>query len=168
VVAEPRVVPHNKCLVEWTMSVRDPAARKRAYELLSSRPFLNSGFAAATVSTMLRYLEAAHRIRHSRALRGTTDWGDQTAMNLCCHSMPDRFVAVDERWNYCLGNRNPNEFQCLSNRRFIRAQGGPISVVHGTGGSLTPYEHAASGGFANTPGLMGCALVDRSPPSRSL
>ena len=57
--------------------------------LLKGRHTLNSGFAAGTAGTMLRYLKEADRLLNSPALWGTSDWGDQTAMNLYCRRNPD-------------------------------------------------------------------------------
>ena len=74
----------------WTLTIRDPAARRRAFDLLSTRPFLNSGFAAGTARTLLAYLREADRLLHSSDLLGTADWGDQTALNLYCYSVAGR------------------------------------------------------------------------------
>ena len=142
VVAEPFGYPENDVVARWTLSIRDPSARRYAFELLSTRRYFNGGFAAATVGAMLRYLQGAHELLHSKALRGTTDWGDQTAMNVYCHSDPTRFVAIDERWNYCICQRKPQDRRLLPAGRFIRDDGRPVSVVHGNGASFVPYAES--------------------------
>jgi hypothetical protein len=139
VVAEPFHHPENEAVAQWTLSIRDPDARRRAFSLLSKRPFLNSGFAAARAETMLSYLRSAHQLRHSRDLQGTADWGDQTALNLYCHREPSRFLAVDDRWNYCLCGRRSGEVQLDSNGHFVRRNGHGISVVHGNARTLNRY-----------------------------
>ena len=90
VVEEPESHPENTAVADWTLSIRDPEARRRAFDLLSTRPFLNSGFAAGTAKTLLAYLREADRMLHSADLAGTADWGDQTALNLYCYSAPGR------------------------------------------------------------------------------
>lgn len=152
VVAEPFGYPENDVVAKWTLSISDPAARKYAFELLSTRPYFNGGFAAATVGTMLRYLRGAHELLHSNALRGTTDWGDQTAMNLYCHSEPTRFLAIDERWNYCICQRKLTDRRLLPEGRFVRDDGRPISVVHGNGASLVAYAASAPIALARSSG----------------
>jgi hypothetical protein len=139
VVAEPFGYPENDVVARWTLSISDPAARKYAFDLLSTRPYFNGGFAAGTASAMLQYLQAAHELLHSKALRGTKDWGDQTAMNLYCHSDPERFLAVDERWNYCICQRPIQDRQLLAAGRFVRNDGRKLSVIHGNGAAFIPY-----------------------------
>ena len=139
VVAEPFGYPENGVVARWTLSISDPAARKYAFDLLSTRPYFNGGFAAGTSSAMLRYLQAAHELLHSKALRGTKDWGDQTAMNLYCHSDPERFLSVDDRWNYCICQRPERDRQLLADGRFVRSDGRRLSVIHGNGAAFIPY-----------------------------
>src|SRR6202044_2386976 len=95
-VREPVAFPRNPAVRAWTMSIHDPQARRRAFPLLSSRPFLNSGFAAGTAQALRAYFREADRLIHSPDLRGSTDWGDQTALNLYCHSDPRRWHEVDQ------------------------------------------------------------------------
>jgi hypothetical protein len=143
VVAEPFSHPENEAVGQWTLSIADADARKYAFDLLSTGPFFNSGFAAATAESMLRYLQVGHELRNSQALRGTSDWGDQTAMNLYCHADPARYLAIDDRWNYCLCGRGPKEVQLLTEGRFVRSDGRPISVVHGNARALNTYAMLA-------------------------
>jgi hypothetical protein len=101
---------------------------------------------------MLRYLQGADELLHSKALRGTTDWGDQTAMNLYCHSDPTRFLAIDERWNYCICQRDLKDRRLLAAGRFVRDDGRPISVVHGNGAAFVPYAESAPVALARSSG----------------
>jgi hypothetical protein len=139
-VREPTGHPHNPAVAAWTLSIRDPEARARAFRLLSERPFLNSGFAAGTARTLLTYLREAHRLRHSPALHGTSDWGDQTALNLYCHLNPDAWHEVEEGWNYCAHDRRPGELCLHTDGRLVSSRGTPIHVVHGNAHSLRRLE----------------------------
>jgi hypothetical protein len=139
-VREPTGHPHNPAVAAWTLSIRDPDGRARAFRLLNGRPFLNSGFAAATAGTMLTYLREAHRLRHSPALQGTSDWGDQTALNLYCHLHPEAWLEVEEGWNYCVHAREPGEVHVGVDGRLVSAWGTPIQVVHGNAHSLRRLE----------------------------
>jgi hypothetical protein len=152
VVEEPFRHPENPVVALWTLSIHDSAAARRAFELLSSRPVLNGGFAAGTVQPMLHYFQTAHELLHSKAMRGTADWGDQTAMNLYCHSNPDRFLAVDERWNYCLAGRQRGNVRLMSEGRFATSEGGAVSAVHGNGHSFHRYAFFAPGAMARCSG----------------
>jgi hypothetical protein len=135
-VREPVSFPHNPAVRAWTQSIHDPQARRRAFTLLSSRPFLNSGFAAGTAQTLLAYFREADRLIHSPDLRGSTDWGDQTALNLYCHSHPERWHEVDQGWNYCVHDRRSGEVHVRPNGRIVSSTGQPIHVVHGNALSL--------------------------------
>ena len=72
----------------WTSYIRDPASRRRAFEILSSNPFVNSGFVAGTARAFLHYFRAADRLL-STSLKGVDYWGDQVAMNYYIHTTPD-------------------------------------------------------------------------------
>ena len=139
-VREPTCHPQNPAVAAWTLSIRDSAARDDAFRLLAARPFLNSGFAAGTARAMLAYLRAACRLRRSVALDGTTDWGDQMALNLYCHSDPERWKEVEEDWNYCVHARPPGEVRVTSSGRVESARKIPIHVVHGNAHSLRQFE----------------------------
>jgi hypothetical protein len=135
-VREPKGHPQNTAVAAWTLTIRDAASRQRAFGLLSRSPFLNSGFAAGTAAAMLRYLREADRLRHSKELAGSSDWGDQAALNLYCHSQPDRWLEVAEGWNYCLLDRQRGEVCARRDGRLISRQGSPIYVAHGNARSL--------------------------------
>ena len=133
--------------LSWVESIRDPEQRQRALTLLLDRPVLNAGFAAGTAAAMLRYLRGADQLRHSNALHGTTDWGDQTALNLYCHSHPDTWTEISNAWNYCLVGLPPDHFLIDSTGLTQRLDGLPLHVVHGAGKTLKPWDlvHLTSG-----------------------
>jgi Glycosyl transferase family 2 len=139
-VREPYSYPQNPAVVEWTCTITDPEGRRRTFALLAKNPFLNSGFAAGTARALLRYLVEAHRLRHSSALRGTADWGDQTALNLYCHADPRRWLGIDEGWNYCLFMRNRGAYRVRPDGRVEGRSGQPLHVVHGNAKTLRKLE----------------------------
>ncbi len=53
ITAEPKSYPENPVIRVWSDWILDPSARARAFEIMSTHVFLNSGFAAATASTLL-------------------------------------------------------------------------------------------------------------------
>ena len=130
----------NHTVKSWVDSIHDPTSRQRAFTLLSKNPVLNSGFAAGTARTMLRYLNQAHRLRQSPALLGSTDWGDQTALNLYCHSNPQAWLEIPNGWNYCLVGLTPRDFHTHPNGQTNRLDGLPLQVVHGNDGLLKPWD----------------------------
>jgi hypothetical protein len=122
----------------WVESIRDPEARQRALELLMPRPVLNGGFAAGTAGTLLRYLREADRLQHSSALCGSTDWGDQTALNLYCYSNPQAWREIPRSWNYCLVGLGPGDYRVRLDGRTESVDGTPVHIVHGNAGTLGP------------------------------
>lgn len=126
--------------LEWVQSIRDAEARDCALDLLLRRPVLNAGFAAGSAQAMLRYLQAADRLLHSPTLQGSTDWGDQTALNLYCHSNPEAWVEIPTGWNYCLVGRKRIDFAVTDAGRTERLDGEPLHVVHGAGGTLRLFD----------------------------
>jgi hypothetical protein len=139
-VREPVGYPRNRAVTKWSRSIRDAVWRQRAFELLKTRPFLNSGFAAGTARTMLDYLREAHRLRHSHELLGTTDWGDQMALNLYCHLDPSRWLEIDEGWNYCAHDRPRGEVRLQPDGRVVSRRGTKVHVTHGNAHSLRKLE----------------------------
>jgi len=133
---EPKSYPYNRAVAAWTLSIRSPIARQRAFELLSRNPFLNSGFAAGTAATMIRYFRAASRMLQGEELAGTSDWGDQTALNYYCYANPGQWLEVPDGWNYCLHDRRPGEVRVRPDGQFVNRQGTPIHVIHGNARSL--------------------------------
>jgi hypothetical protein len=120
----------------WVETIHDLGARARAMELFRDCQTLNSGFAAGTARTILRYLKAADTLLNSLALRGTGDYGDQTAMNLYCRSNPGTWMEIPSGWNYCLVGRGSRDCRVGPDGRTERLDGEPLHVVHGAGGSL--------------------------------
>lgn len=134
VAREPISHPENAVVERWTQSIDDPHQRRIAFELLSKSPVLNSGFAAGTAKAMLHYLDTAYRLRLSVAMRGSTDWGDQTAMNLYCYNDLGGWRETQDGWNYCLFGRKQ---VWVNDEGFVvNGQGTPIHAIHGNGGVL--------------------------------
>ena len=127
--------PQNPTIHYWTRTIRNPQARHDVFALLCQRPWLNGGFAAATVHTMARSLNAASKLRSS-TLVGTANRGDQTALNYYCHTHPDAWLELDCRWNYCLCKRKREEFRVRRDGLFVTANGDRIHVVHGNANTL--------------------------------
>jgi hypothetical protein len=137
---EPLSYPENPVIQRWTNCIRDPEARRRAFELTSTHTFLNSGFAAGTARALMRYLREADRLLHSPALEGVGDWGDQLALNLFCYSYAGACRELAAAWNFALAGRDPLEFFVDANGRFQSRLGMPIHVVHGNSGILRSWE----------------------------
>jgi hypothetical protein len=151
---EPLGYPWNAAVAQWTLSIRHAPSRDGAFQLLSRRPFLNGGFAAGTAAAMLRYLGYAHRLRHSRALRGTLDWGDQLSLNLYCHANPQSWREVGEEWNYCLCHRAAGEVYRRDDGRFVSPAGKRICVVHGNAQTLSRVPRQRQRGERQTETLQ--------------
>jgi hypothetical protein len=132
--------PDSNKATNWVLSIADPKARRFAFELLSANPYLNGGFAAGTARTLLRYLRKAYRIRHSRAMHGSTNLGDQTVMNIYCHSDPAGWLELPAGWNYCIFQRGPRDFRITDDGRYVALDGSPIFAVHGNGRALRKSE----------------------------
>ena len=140
VVQEAGKYSENGTITDWIRSIRDPISRRWADELTAGKRPLNSGFAAGCAATLMQYFREADSLRHSTAMAGTTDWGDQTAMNLHCYSHPEQFVLVEDDWNYCLCGRKCGEVLLhLDGRIARRSNGELIPVVHGNAKTLEPY-----------------------------
>jgi hypothetical protein len=135
-VREPVSFSLNTVANDWTLSIRDPLSRRNALELFSQSPVLNAGFAAGTAQAMLDYLRYAAPSWESPALAGSTDWGDQTGFNLYCHTHPERWLEIEEGWNYCLAGRGRREAFWRGNGRIVSQQGTPIYAVHGNAKTL--------------------------------
>lgn len=135
-VIEPKGYPLNGVIRPWSLSIHSPSHRQRAFELLKTNPFLNSGFAAGTARAMLPYFLAAAEMRYGPALRGTTDWGDQMCLNLYCHQHPERWRFINHRWNYCVHDRAPGDVFITPQGVISSRRGDRISVAHGNARSL--------------------------------
>jgi len=144
-VVEPRSYPDNPAIPRWCDNILDPAARERAFELLSTNVFLNSGFAAGTASAVLDYLRAGERLLDSPALRGVAGWGDQLALNLYCHGNPDRWRAIDPAWNYTLAGRHKSEYTLDPSGKANRHDKGAVHILHGNAKTLRWLDFSPSG-----------------------
>jgi hypothetical protein len=144
-VREPWKYPENDAVVNWTKTIRNPEAARRAFDLFSTRPFLNGGFTAGLAQPLHRYLREADRLLHSSALEGSPG-DDQSALNLYCHTNPDAWSEVADGWNYCLFGRNPETYRLYPDGRAESRDGSPVHVVHGNGLTLpwlTAFEATA-------------------------
>ena len=126
----------NPVVRGWVESIWDPQARARAIELFANRPVMNGGFAAGTARVMARYLREAERLRDSTDLRGSTDWGDQTVLNLYCRSNPSCWREIATGWNFCLVGLGPSDFRVHHDGRIERLDGEPLHVVHANDNTL--------------------------------
>lgn len=138
-VREPKGYPENQVIEPWTQSIRDPMHRARAWRLVTTCPFLNSGFAAGTAAVMRRYFSTAWRMRVGPELSGTTDWGDQMGLNLYCHADPGRWHAVHEGWNYCVHDRPDGEVHVGGDGIIRSRRLGVVPVAHGNARSLRQF-----------------------------
>jgi hypothetical protein len=135
VACEPVVHP-QPTQAAWIASIQDPRARDEARRRVEGKPVLQGGFAAATAGTMREYLRAADHLRDSPAMQGSTDWGDQIALNLYCYGNPEKWCQIEEGWSFCLFGRPPGAVRVDGNGRFVSTEGTPVHVVHGNAGSL--------------------------------
>lgn len=135
-VEEPLSHPENSVVRDWSDHILDPIARERAFEVMSTRAFLNSGFLAGTASALLDYLREGDRLLNSSALEGVGDWGDQPALNLYCHANPERWRPIHSAWNYTLAGRDEDEYAVAPDGRGVRRDGEPIYALHGNAGRL--------------------------------
>src|SRR5262249_11716149 len=99
-------------------------------------PVLNAGFAAGTARTMLNYLRCAAAYWNAPPLAGSTDWGDQTGLNLFCHSHPEDWLEIEEGWNFCLAGRARPEAVWGEDGRVVSHRGTPMSILHGNAKTL--------------------------------
>ena len=141
-VREPESHPRNTAVAMWTSRIADLRVRENVFQLLSRRPFLNSGFVAGDAQSIRKYLRFAKRFLDSADLWDQQPM-DQLAFNYYCHSDARRWVEVDQRWNYCLAFRGPGLLQprrpsdtdwhpAFANLpRFVDDNRRPIPVVHG-------------------------------------
>ncbi|MCC9641943.1 glycosyltransferase family 2 protein [Rhodopirellula sp. JC740] len=138
-VREPSGYPENPAIRGWTQTISDGSMRRQVFERFATNPFLNSGFAAGSARAMRGYFEEAVRLRASSSLRGTTDWGDQTALNLFCHSDPERWAEVPQEWNYCVHDRVRGEVRISPDGIVFDRNGKVPTVVHGNARSLRQF-----------------------------
>ena len=133
---EPQDWDVNEGMMKWTTSITCPVERQRIVTLFSGRCVLNGGFAAGTAIVMQDYFNEAKRLRSSKQLHGSSDWGDQTALNLYCHAQPSRWKEVGEGWNFCVFGRAAGSVRVDGAGRVSCAGCDDIRVVHGNARSL--------------------------------
>jgi hypothetical protein len=119
----------------WTGTIRDPVARRRTFEIFSSTPFVNAGFAAGTARALLDYFPVAKRFLDT-SLVGVGPWGDQVAMICYIHENPGTWQEISEGWNYCLACRDARTYRLRRDGRVESHNGRPVHVVHGNGRTL--------------------------------
>jgi hypothetical protein len=130
----------NTMALKWVLSISDPHYRRLAFDRFTTSPYLNSGFGAGTAGTMRRYFQEADRLLRSPSLTGSTDWGDQTAFNLYCHTDPSRWHEVPRGWNFATCRLNSGEVRLSHDGRFVARDGTPIYVAHGNARTLPHLE----------------------------
>jgi hypothetical protein len=135
---EPVAVGASPAIRPWTATIRDPAARRRTLELLSSHPFINSGFGAGTARALIDGFLAAGRLLDT-TLVGVGPWGDQVAMSVYLHTHPGVWHEVADTWNYCLCCRDPADYRLRVGGRIEARDGTPVHVLHGNGRTLGPW-----------------------------
>jgi hypothetical protein len=136
VVREPVAHPETPTVVNWTRGIVDQKMRRKARQLLYPNPWLNGGFVAGCAAALLRYFRTVENWYDSPRLAGSSNRGDQLALNVYCHSNPDVWHEAPEGWNYCLCRRDPKSVYRREDGRYVDVRGVPIYVVHGNGGNL--------------------------------
>lgn len=137
---EPFGYPENPVIDHWTSSISDAEARRRIFELLSTRPHLNAGFAAGTARTVAHHLNEMQQLIDTGAVRGLVWGSDQVVLNLYCHHRPGTWRAISDGWNYCLAGRDRREYRLRKNGRTESTSGSPVHVVHGNAYTLCNVE----------------------------
>ena len=132
---EPVAVGASPVLGSWTATIRDPAERRRTFEIFMAHPFVNAGFAAGTARVFADYFRVANRLLDN-ALDGVGPWGDQVAMNRYIHERPGIWQEIPDAWNYCLACRDPRTYRFRPDGRVESRDGRPVYVVHGNGRTL--------------------------------
>jgi hypothetical protein len=135
---EPVAIGASPAIAPWTATIRDPASRRRTFEVLSSHLFVNAGFAAGTARAMLDYLRTANQLLDT-SLVGVDWWGDQVAMNYYIHTTPGSWKEISEGWNYCILFRDPRTYDVRADGRLEARDGTAVHVIHGNGRTLSPW-----------------------------
>ena len=160
VVREPKPHPVDSILRAWASRIRDVTIRRQAYHVMSHLPFFNGGFAAGTARSLARYTAFGTDFLRRTGLISLPP-ADQVALNYFCHTHPECWSEVEDGWNYCLylrdrssyrwvpGTEGENGGQASPTPRLERADGRPVYIVHGNGGSLELNPDYL---FSNRPG----------------
>jgi hypothetical protein len=139
-VSEPNGYPGNEVIPFWSLSIRDAECSQKAYRLLQTNPFLNSGFAAGTANAMHAYFREASQYLVGPELYGSTDWGDQMCLNLYCHTHPHAWREPDQGWNFCVHDRQPGEVCVTPDGYIVDQHGNLIPIVHRNARSLRQFS----------------------------
>jgi hypothetical protein len=91
---------------------------------------------AGSARSLLKYFSTVADWYRGPELAGSSDPGDQVALNLYCHSNPESWLEVPETWNYCLARRNLRFLYRDQDGRYVDIRGTPIYAVHGNAGTL--------------------------------
>jgi hypothetical protein len=140
-VQEPVAIGKSPAIVPWTERILDPVARRHTFDLLSRNPFINAGFAAGTVRSLMSYLRAGDRLINT-TLRGVLWWGGQVAMNYYFHTNPGVWREISDTWNYCINCRNPRTYRARPGARIETRAGTAVNVVHANGMTLAPWARS--------------------------
>jgi hypothetical protein len=140
VAAEAIVFQEGNVNWRWVETIDDHDARARSLALLKGRRVFNGGFAAGTAGAMRRYLKEADRLVNSPALFGSTDYGDQTVMNIYCHSRPELCLEIESGWNYTLCGRGSGDYRVRPDGQTERLDREPLHVTHGAAGTLRRWD----------------------------
>jgi hypothetical protein len=135
-VREPSGYPQNPAVAQWTDSISDASARRKAQNLMYNSPFINSGFLAGTAHALSMYFHAVAYWYEMPNLAGSTDPGDQLALNLYCHERPEAWHELPDDWNYCLWGRDRAEYYRRDDGQYLNLRDIPIPVVHGNAHTL--------------------------------
>ena len=79
---------------------------------------------------MHAYFDRGASMLNGPELLGTSDWGDQMALNVYCHSHPGSWMSVDQRWNYCVHDRPAGEV-FIEASRVCSKRHPNLAVIHG-------------------------------------
>jgi hypothetical protein len=132
---EPVAIGASPVIGPWTANIRDPISRRRTFELFSTTPFVNAGFAAGTARAFLDYFRVGNQLLDT-SLVGVGPWGDQVAMNCYIHGNPGVWREIPDGWNYCLACRDPSTYRFRPDGLVESCDGTPVYVVHGNGRTL--------------------------------
>ena len=104
-----------------------------AYGLVRLRSLPLAAYSVIAIATVIA-------VQSNWRYQGSTDWGDQTAMNLYCHSNPASWLAIPVGWNTFPADLRPSNGWVSLDERHERLDGEPIHVVHGIGSALRRWD----------------------------
>ena len=131
---EPIGYPENVAVGTWMRSVEHRYFRRTVINQVKAIGMINSGFVAGQAGALIRYFETVKDWYDQPVLRGSTDWGDQVALNLYFALHPQHCEVISDAWNYCLFGRD--NVGWTRGQRLISGAGDNIVVVHGNAKTL--------------------------------